>query len=339
MNLNDVSMTKSWKADRAVSLLGGLLLLLAPFPGVAQEFTLFGGKTAAPDLSESTYAWRLEYRQGLGEHFEFSYSWLNEGHVSGHHRDGHTLEVWARQNFLGRRLSLALGAGTMRYYDTEEASNAEGFADVHGFAAMASLDAAYYLGKRWITRLEVNRTWASSQSIDTWDFLLGVGYQLTPPDEPGPRDWPLRQEEPTTRNEITAFVGQTVVNSFNSPNSVAWSLEYRRGLSQYFDVSLSFLHEGDARLIRRGGFIVQGWFGRAFLHDRLALTIGMGVYIAVDTYQETSEDSGGTIAGMITPSVSYRFAKHWDGRFSWNRTFTTYNRDTDVFQIGLGYRF
>jgi hypothetical protein len=332
-------MRRASRRFGAASILGGLLVLAAAPRISAQEFTLFGGKTAAPDLSESTYAWKIEYRQGLGEHFEFSYAWLNEGHVSGHHRDGHVFQLWARENFLDRRLSLALGAGTMRYYDTQEASNAEGFADVHGYAAIAGFDAAYYLGKRWISRLEVNRTWASSQSIDTWDFLLGIGYQLTAPDEPGPRSWPGTQDEPTTHNEITAFVGQTVVNSFNSPNSVAWSLEYRRGLSRYFDVSAAFLYEGDARLIRRAGFIVQGWFGRAFLHDRLALSLGIGVYIAVDTYNTESGDNGGTLAGMITPSVSYRFAKHWDGRFSWNRTFTTYNRDTDVFQFGLGYRF
>ena len=333
-------MKKNSRLGLVVSLLACLVLLATARTATAQEFTLFGGKTTAFDLSQSTYAWKIEYRQGLGEHFEFSYSWLNEGHISGHQRDGHIPQIWARQTFLDRRVTLALGVGTMRYYDTQAAAGADGYADVHGWAGIASLDAAYYVGKRWITRLQVNRTWAPSTSVDTWDFLLGLGYQLTAPDEPGPRSLPERQAQPTTRNEVTAFVGQTVVNSFNSQNSVAASLEYRRGLGQYFDVSAAFLYEGNSQLVRRGGFIVQGWLGRSFFDDHVAISIGLGPYIAVDTYEENSSGKGaGTIAGMITPSFSYRFSERWLGRFTWNRVFTTYNKDTDVFQLGIGYRF
>jgi hypothetical protein len=316
------------------------LLLAAASLASAQEFTLFGGSTTAKDLGEQTYAWKIEYRQGLGDYFEFSYSWLNEGHVSDHHRDGHTLQLWLRDTFFDNRLALALGAGTFRYYDTATANTADGYSDVHGFAGLFSLDAAYYLGKRWVLRTELNRSVAGSKSIDTWNFLVGVGYQLAPPEMPGQRALPPSQEEPTTDNEITIFAGQTVVNSFESQKSVAASAEYRRGLSRYFDVSAAFLYEGDSEVVRRGGFIVQGWFGRAFLHDRLALSLGMGVYIAVDKRKiEGSGESSGTFSGIVTPSVSYRFAEHWDTRFSWNRIVTTYDKDTDVFQFGLGYRF
>jgi hypothetical protein len=334
-------MAGSLRNGRGAFFLWGLLFLGAAPQVAAQEFTLFGGKTTAFDLSESTYAWKIEYRQGLGEHFEFSYSWLNEGHISGHHRDGHTFSLWARENFLDRRLSLALGAGAYRFYDTQEGLAEGTYENVHGWAGIASFDAAYYMGKRWVSRLQVNRTWTPSTTVDTWNFLLGVGYQLTAPDVPGPRPEAAEQAEPTTRNEITAYVGQTVVNSFNSQNSVAAALEYRRGLSRYFDVSLSFLYEGNPDLVRRAGFILQGWFGRAFFDGRLALAVGVGPYFAVDTQNNAaaSDQGSGTVAGMITPSVSYRFARHWDGRFSWNRTFTTYNKDTDVFLFGLGYRF
>ena len=333
-------MFESSARQRIRLLSAGLLYLAIGLPLTAQELTLFGGVTKSIEPDASTYAWKLEYRQGLGEHFEFSYCWLNEGHVPDHHRDGHSLQLWARQNLADRRLSLALGAGTMRYYDTAGTGVEGTYDDVHGWAGIASLDAAYYVGKRWITRLQVNRTWAPSTSVDTWDFLLGLGYQLTAPDEPGPRSLPERQAQPTTRNEVTAFVGQTVVNSFNSQNSVAASLEYRRGLGQYFDVSAAFLYEGNSQLVRRGGFIVQGWLGRSFFDDHVAISIGLGPYIAVDTYEENSSGKGaGTIAGMITPSFSYRFSERWLGRFTWNRVFTTYNKDTDVFQLGIGYRF
>jgi len=323
-------------------LLGGVLWGAPAFPAVAQELTYFEGATNSIDtplnLKSDSYAWKVEYRQGLGEHFEFSYSWLNEGHVTAHHRDGSSLQLWARETVFDRRLSLALGAGAFRYYDTAEES--DGFHDAHGFAGLFSADASVYPGKRWILRGEVNRVLAPSRSFDTWDFVLGVGYQLTPPEEAGPRPWPARQARNATNNEITLFAGWTVVNSLDSPNSLAASLEYRRSLSRYFDVVASFLYEGDSRLVHRGGFIVQGSFGRAFLRDRVALSVGAGLYIAVDKRRNAA--SGGsdeTLAGMVTPSVSYRFAEHWHARFSWNRAVTTYDRDTEVRQIGIGYRF
>ena len=85
-----------------------------------------------------------------------------------------------------------------------------------------SADVAWYAGKRWIVRAEVNRTFAGSKSIDTWDVLAGIGYQLTPPEEPGPRAWPEGQAEDTTRNEVTVFAGRTVVNSFDSSQSASF---------------------------------------------------------------------------------------------------------------------
>jgi hypothetical protein len=323
-------------------VLGAVLWSAAALPAASQEFTLFGGATnsidSSLDLNDDTYAWKVEYRQGLGEHLELSYAWLNEGHVRAHHRDGSILQLWARSTILERRLSLALGAGAFRFHDTVETN--EGYRNVHGLAGVFSADAAAYPGTRWVLRAEVNRTLAESENIDTWDFLLGVGYQLTPPEEAGPRAWPDSPAATTTVNGITLFAGETVVHSFGNPNTFAASLEYRRRLSRYFDVSASLLYEGDSRAVRRGGFTVQGFLGRAFLRDRLALSLGMGLYIAVDKSRTVvSGGSAGKLARIVTPSVCYRFSEHWHVRFNWNRVVTTYDRDTEVQQIGVGYRF
>lgn len=332
------------RAIGIASLSGVFFWVVTVRPAGAQEFTVLDGATnsidSSLDLDEKTYAWKMEYRQGLGEHFEFSYSWLNEGHVTDHHRDGYSLQLWARDSFLDQRVSLSLGAGAYRYYDTATANTTDGYSDVHGFAALFSADVAAYMGKGWIVRAEASRTLAGSKSIDTWDFLFGFGYQLEPTHQPGPRPWPDRQVEKTTSSEITLFAGESVVNSFDSPKSFATSFEYRRGLSRHFDVSAALLYEGDSNVARRGGLIVQGWFGRAFLNDRLALSLGVGLYAAIDRHGEAATGDGSmTLAGMVTPSVSYRFAEHWHARFSWNRTVTTDDTDTDVFQMGFGYRF
>jgi hypothetical protein len=150
----------------------------------------------------------------------------------------------------------------------------------------------------------------------------------------------VRQDEPTTRNEVTAFLGQTVVNGFERNTALAWAVEYRKGFGRYFDASVSYIHEGDSRLVRRAGFGVQGWLGRAFLDRRLTVSLGVGVYLATDEYKPLHAEGGSrTVAGLITPSVSYRFGSRAVARFSWNRMASSYHRDTDVFLLGAGRRF
>ena len=69
--------------------------------------------------------------------------------------------------------------------------------------------------------------------------------------------------------------------------------------------------------------------------------IGLGIYVALDTRHNPipGEDEASRLAGIITPTISYRFAESWLARFSWSRTVTDYNRDTDVLLVGIGYRF
>jgi len=42
---------------------------------------------------------------------------------------------------------------------------------------------------------------------------------------------------------------------------------------------------------------------------------------------------------LVTPTASYRPSEHIVARFNWNRTVTTYNKDTDLFLLGIGWRF
>lgn len=307
----------------------------------AQEFTAYAGGMTSSDTKERSYAWKIEYLQGLGEHVHFTWSWLNEGHVLGHHRDGHTLQFWARGNFLDRRLSLAFGLGGYRYFDTEEAVTAQGYADVHGSGAIASASAGYYFENRMVFRGQLNRTWAPSNSIDTWTFLLGVGYQLQAPESPGPRPKPVRQVDWTTHNEVTLSLGRTVVNSYQSEKGLAGKGTYRRGVARYVVWSLALINEGDPDVIRRNGLASQVWGARVFLEEKFEIGLGVGLYFALDQKYEPLPGGAGThtLAGLITPTFAWRFAPRWDLRVDWDRTITSYDRDTDLFTLGASYRF
>jgi hypothetical protein len=163
------SISKRWIAFVAA---GPLWIGICP-PVAAQEFTLFGGATRSLNELTWAFAWKFEYRRGLGEHFELSYAYRNDGHVQGHHMDGHSLQFWARENLFDRRLSVALGAGGTLTYDTVRIGAERDYDDDHGVSGIASADVAWYAGKRWIVRAEVNRTFTGRVGIDTWGLLAG----------------------------------------------------------------------------------------------------------------------------------------------------------------------
>ncbi len=322
---------------RRILLALGLALACAAH---AQEMTLFVGGLQESGTTERAPAWAFEYQQGLGEYFAGSFSWLNEGHVPGHHRDGQAFQLWGRANLLDRRLSLAFGIGPYRYFDTSVSSAGGGYANIHGWGTVSSLAATYYTGRPWFLQLRANRVLAHN-SIDTRSLMLGVGYQLEPVDERGPIKSPPYQWNKTTSDEFTLFAGRTIVNSFESEQGVASAFEYRHGLARFIDGTLGFINEGDARLIRRKGVTAQLWAVREVLaSDRLTLGIGYGPYVAIDRYRAPApgEDATARVSLMFTATASYRFGDHWAVRFSWNRINSHYDRDTDLLLLGIGYR-
>jgi len=307
----------------------------------AQELTLLAGGLKESGTQQSTPAWAFEYLHPLHENVAASFSWLNEGHVPGHHRDGQSMQIWGRTNVFDRRLSLAAGLGPYRYFDTTVSSAGGGYANIHGWGTVGSLAATYYTDSRWLYQMRLNRIVARN-SINTSALMVGIGYQLEPVSERGPQVSAPRQMAKTTTDEITVFLGRTIVNSYYSERDSARALEYRHGLARYVDVTLGVLNEGDPRLVRRTGVTAQIWGVREVLaSDRLVLGIGYGPYLAIDKYRTpTSGEGGGSrFSWIFTATAAFRLSPHWNARVSWNRINTNYNRDTDVILLGAGYRF
>jgi hypothetical protein len=317
-----------------------LLTVLLSIPVSAQELFLLGGVVQNTATSDNDKAWQLEYREGLGENFAYSLTYLNEGHVPSHHRDGNAALLWTRVNLLDRRLSLAAGVGPYFYYDTTNAHGSDTYANRHGWGGMTSVAATWYTDNRWLFQLRSNWV-ATNDSIDTFSTLIGIGYQLEAPSNPGPVASARPAANPVTDNELTLFGGTTIVNSFDSQSSGALGVEYRRGISRYLDWTVGWLYEGDNRLVRRNGLTTQLWAVKAFFDDSFALGVGGGAYIVIDRYQHLVENRDGrqALSGLMTLTGSYRFHPDWNLRTSWNRIVTNYDRDTDVILGGVGYRF
>lgn len=321
-----------------ILILAATALALGPGAVRAQEFALYGG--ALRSGADHSYSWAMDYTEGFGQYFAASISWLNEGHIPYHHRDGQVIQAWARLPLAQRRLVFALGVGPYRYFDTEAASQGLGYSNTHGWGVVYSARATWYASNRVTANLQLNRV-SVDRGPSTTALMLGIGYQLDAPDTPGARDWALPRTHNVTNNEITLMAGETILNSLDSQTSAAEAIEYRRGLWRFVDATIGYLHEGNGISARRDGGTAQLWLTRAFLDDHLTLGFGAGLYAAIHHGGNSDDrDTGdGILSGLVSVSASYRFTQHWAARVTWNRVVTRYSRDTDVILGGIGYRF
>jgi hypothetical protein len=230
--------------------------------------------------------------------------------------------------------------GPYRYFDTEAAEQGLGYSNTHGWGVIYSARATWYSSQRWTANLQVNHVQVSNGPTTT-AIMLGLGYQLDSPDTPGPRDFALPRTHKVTSNEVTLLAGTTILNSLESQSSFSQAIEYRRGLTNYLDATLGYLHEGNSETLRRNGITAQLWLTRAFFDDRLTLGVGAGAYAAIQ-HGQSNQNPGtgdGILSGLVSMSASFRMTQSWSARVTWNRVVTRYSRDTDMFLAGIGYRF
>jgi len=324
----------------ALTLMLGAAAWIPPVD--AQEVLAIGGLQRTGSIGETSYGYAYSYQHNLAENWYASFTYLNEGHVTNHHRDGQSAQLWWRYPSADRRFNLAIGAGPYRYFDTTDIG-ADGSSDNHhGWGLLTSVAATWYVnGGPWMVQTRFNRTQTWGQSINTNTLLIGVGYQLDRGDRGGPVVPPPSRTDNVTQNELTVFTGLTIVNTFDSQTSAAKAIEYRRGLGRYVSGSVSLINEGENTALRRNGVAAQLWLERAFFNDKLTMGLGAGPYYAIDLSEHgrNAPDAPSRWSGLLTMSASYRINQHWHARASWNRTVTGYDRDTDIFLLGVGYRF
>jgi hypothetical protein len=301
----------------------------------AEELTLFAGATRSDAPDARTFGLGLSYMHEIAPHVEATVAYRNEGHIPGHHRDGHSTQLWLASGPISSGLSFAVGAGPYHYFDTSVAERGGGdFADAHGWGMLYGVAARWGSpDSRWTYRLRAERV-LTRHDLDTTTVLLGVGYRLEQ-DGSFASNAEVRTWARDRNDELTVSVGQTIVNSFESQSALARTVEYRHAFGPVLRASLAWVNEGDARLIRRDGVVVQGWLEPSFYRDRFTLGVGYGAYLAVDRYRPDKRD----LMGIVTTTASCRLAAQWVGRFSWHRIVSRNDRDSDIILLGVGYLF
>lgn len=324
------------RAKFAACLLVPFVLLL-PRPAIALDAALLAGTADAVETDETSYAWQIDFRHDFGKPFALSASWINEGHFRFHHRDGIAGQLWGRIPL--RNVSIAFGAGAYRYFDTQPQPGG-GHNNAHGTAPIYSLSISWLAAPPWFIRLAANHVQPPGQ-VDTNSFLVGIGYRLGreagaatvhPPDdgEPPPDD---------ERPELTPFLGVVILNSLESRAGIAGGVEYRRRIRGRFAWTLSWIYEDNEEGIRRTGIGSQIWLADWFLRGRLELGIGAGLYTFYDRKPPHEVHSPVDAAGLVTLTAGHRLGDRWIARFSWSRTMTGNDRDSDIFVVGVGRRW
>ncbi|MCX6950841.1 MAG: hypothetical protein NTV51_01445 [Verrucomicrobia bacterium] len=316
-----------------------LLCHVARLP--AQELTFLGGVMKPSSLGESGYAWQVDYQQNFYRNFSGSIAYINEGHVTGHHRDGTAWQLWGRLPLFDNKIAISLGAGAYYFFDTQPLSGGD-TANVHGTAPIYSLAATGYLSNRWFYRAQVNQI-SPAREMKTTTAAIGAGFWFGRDKKPTPGKLGDAPDEKgyVTENEFTLFAGQSVVNTFLSQQALAYAVEYRRGLIPHLDWTASGIYEGDPEIIRRNGVATQLWAVNTFFDDRIAVGAGLGPYVYLDHKHPASagKKNPAAIAPLASLTFSVRLSEHWIMRLVFDRVTSSYNRDADIFLAGLGYRW
>ncbi|HTJ79759.1 MAG TPA: hypothetical protein VL357_12260 [Rariglobus sp.] len=323
-----------------IPVLFGVVIWLSSSPmGQAQELTYMAGSMSTANFAETSFAWQVDYRQDFYRNFAASVAYINEGHVTDHHRDGTAWELWGNLPFWNDRVAISLGAGLYYFYDTEPLG--AGTQNQHGAAPIISLSLTGYFTDRVFYRLMVNHI-APSNDFDSTTATAGVGIWFGPSHRP--RGWepskdPAKVDDYVTEPQLTVFGGQSVVNTFLSQKAIAAAIEYRQGIIPHVDGTITGIYEGDPQIIRRNGVAMQLWAVNAFANNRFSVGVGIGPYVYVDRRnpQPGADNNPAAVAPLVSLTFGVRISEHWVGRFVFDRVTSNYNRDSDIFLAGLGY--
>jgi len=313
------------------------LLAFLVVPAFGQELALLAGGLRSEEAGDLTYAWQVAYRHPLRPKLGVSFAWTNEGHLPHHHRDGCSIQLWYCLAGWDSDFSLAAGLGPYRYYDTRPGLEAS-YRNQHGVGAMASLQGLYSpKGSRW-SLLGQAFTVRIQGSVDTVGLQFGLSHRF------GKSVASARQAPPRSgvipRNHLGIFAGRTILNSLSSEAAEAWGIEYRRAFSSHWALGVAYANEGDPVLMRRDGLSLQAWLGGSPAAGPIYLGVGVGPHLARISLRESSGgavDDFNRIGLRVSMGIGYCVAPDWMIRANWHRTFSSYDRDTDMFVAGIGY--
>lgn len=147
-----------------------LSLISIPLLSSAEiNVTFLSGGITSNQQNEKALAWQIEYENRTTERVGFSVLYLNEGHMTGHKRDGLAGRMKVYTISSTSDFSVSLNAGVYAWTDTQ--LNTIG----RGAAGLLGIDGSYKITKAVFVKTAWNRV-VSSDKRDSDIFLVGFGY-------------------------------------------------------------------------------------------------------------------------------------------------------------------
>jgi hypothetical protein len=302
----------------------------------AEELAVFKGATDTDDHTSGSYSWQLEYRQLLSPFFNASFTYLNEGHLPGHHRDGVSVQAWIVTPRWRNRLDFAAGIGPYFYSDTQAEDSAVGFRDYHSVGEILTGSLTYRWDNGWFARLDLSEIHTPGDA-STHTLVLGAGYSLDRLAESLSGAF-NGGAMPFSGSELGCFVGQTIDNSLSSPRSGNLGVEFRQAVAEHFELSAAWLNEGDA-VGHRNGVLGEFWVIDPLANRTLSLGAGAGAYVAITQREATDGQATAAAEGVVSLTASWQFAKPLAGRITWTRSVTSDDHDRDIVTVGVAWRW
>jgi hypothetical protein len=304
--------------------------MVASMSAHGENLLALAGITDSENGAPSSYGWQLELQEPVSTHLSGSLSWLNEGHVAQHHRDGAAAQLWLNAPRWCDRVVFSVGVGPYIYFDTEKDSSIRGYSDVHSAAGIVSASVAIDLSRSWFLSLNVNDIYAPGD-LNTAAFLFGAGYHFNPSSE--------QSGGASARQLIQVFAGQTIFNDLNSRQGRTVGLEYRLSLTPWVAWSASWFNDPVNIRARPNQVASQLWLVDSLAGGELSLSAGIGVYSPLGSVPSGAANASASVSGLSALRVEWNWSRRSSLILSWFRSFTNDDDDRDIITLGYGFRF
>ena len=289
------------------------------FPIVANAYTgdayILRGSLKG-DTSEKTWSVQGGFNHALNSKFGIGAMYLNEGHLTNHHRDGFGFQAFYYKDI--GSFQFQLGAGPYLSLDNTNVATGERLNEKH-FGVISSAAVKWYpTNSYWHLRVQYNNVYMPN-TFNTRSILVGLGSDFT------------RRTTEMSTAQWTVWVGRSRTNVTESTGATAAQVEMKQPINDHVSYSISGIMEGNTGVANRRGVAAQLWLDAH--SSNWTYSAGAGPYLAYDPYNTTH------VSAIASMRVQRNIGMGTAVGFNFNRVITSYHRDEDMFMFGISKRF
>lgn len=297
----------------------GVMFIISP-PAHADDFYVVKGQSTGSNGSNGD-TFQVGFSKSITDTYGVSLGYMNEGSITNNHRDGFVVQGYYERPVLNK-VYLGLAAGPYLAMNTTNVNGNQLNNKELGLVISPYLK-WYPTSSNWYVRLQGNYN-AVASAPNSYGILAGVGF-----------DYQSRNAAyPSSTNVVVGlYAGASHTTRGGSTTAVGYQLEVKNPVANKFSGSISYLNEGNTGIVNRQGVVIQGWYDHP-ASQKWTLSAGIGPYF----YSDALNNKSGVMA-VGTLQASYEVVKDVAVNFRFNRVMSSYDKDQDMFMLGVQKRF